>query len=101
MDDGIIELDSEFGKEIGFTSDNFNGYLWKEGNNITISFIISKHEGEGNFSNLITGLKNKGYDIAIPTPMGKMTMILSKWGFKRKSYLDDQLGGGMEIWRMN
>ena len=96
MSDGIIELDSEFGKKIGFTSDKFNGYLWKEGNEITISFIISKDEGQGNFSNLIRGIAEKGYAIAVPTPLGTMTTILSKLGFKRDEQFEDE----MEIWRL-
>jgi len=28
--DGIIEPDSEIGKLLGFTSDKFDGYLWRK-----------------------------------------------------------------------
>ena len=48
MKDGHIEIDSENGKIFGFTSDLFEGYLWKKENDIYISFIISIHEGKGN-----------------------------------------------------
>ena len=97
MEDGIIDLDSERGKKFGFTSDLFDGWLWKNENAILISFIISKHEGKGNFQMLLKSIWDKGYKINIPTPMGKMGFILKKYNFKRLNNYDN-LMGPVEVW---
>jgi len=98
MDDGMVELDSEFAKTIGFVSDKFDGYLWKEGNDIVISAIISKEEGKGNFSNLVKNIRNAGYEVIVPTPLGIMNNIVRKWGYKQEIVLDEVMGE-LEIWR--
>ena len=60
MNDGIIELDSEFGKELGFTSDKFwASWLWKRGNRIIISMICAKKREKGILRNLLRKLKKK------------------------------------------
>lgn len=100
--DGIIELDSDFGKEIVFTSDRFEGqmgpmpgsYLWKTGNEIYISAIISKHKGQGYLSELFKKIEAAGYQIAVPTPLTTMEAILKKKGFVPK--IDEV---GTEVWR--
>lgn len=51
--DRIVELDSEMGKKLGFTSDLFDGWLWERGEDIYISFIMSNLEGKGNLRKLI------------------------------------------------
>ncbi len=53
MNDFRIDPDSPFGKEIGFTSNLFDGWLWREGRTIYISFIESKQESRGNFRKLV------------------------------------------------
>ena len=80
---GCIELDSKLAKELGFTSDKFSGWLWKENQFIVISFIESLHQGEGNLSKLFKKITSKGYGIKVPTPFPKMNAILIKKGFKR------------------
>ena len=72
MENGMIALDSETGKELGFTSDRFkNGsYLWKDGNDIIISFIWS--QAKGNFKALVDSIKQKRLTVVIPTPLGRM-----------------------------
>jgi hypothetical protein len=83
MEDGIIKLDTEFAQKIGFTSDKFDGYLWKNGNYITISFIISKKPKQGNFKRLLDAIESKGYGIEVPTPFARMRKILlDRGGFK-------------------
>jgi len=82
--DGIIKLDSEAGKELGFTSDKFkSSWLWKKGNRITISMIWVKEKNKGYFTELLKKIKEKGYEIAIPTPLGLMEILVRKWGFNR------------------
>lgn len=76
MREGMIELDSEAGQEIGFVSSKFDGYLWKTKDSIMISFITSKTRG--NFKELVEAIKAKGLGVDIPTPLGRMQDIVIK-----------------------
>ena len=82
MKDGIIELDTEFAKEIGFTSDKFQGYLWKVGNYIYISVIKSNNRKQGNLTSLFNAIQEKGFGIKVPTPFPLMEAICKKKGFE-------------------
>ena len=92
MKDEIITLDSEAGKELGFTSDLFGGWLWGDGENVVISMIFSLKEGQGNLTRLFDAIESKGYGIVVPTPVGKMELICKKRGMK-EAFIDDELGG--------
>lgn len=100
MEDGIILVDTERGKEIGFTSDRFSGdsYLWVDGDRILISLIFSRHPGSGHLSELFRAIEGKGFRIAVPTPFNHMQVILRKKGFL--PHLEDsELGlGDCEVW---
>jgi hypothetical protein len=85
MNDGMIELDTEFAQSIGFTKDKFRGYLWKEGNVITISLIESRVQGQGYLRELFNNIEAKGFKIQVPTPLGKMQAILEHYGFSPHS----------------
>lgn len=98
MKDGIIELDSEFGEKIGFTSDKYGGYLWKNGNVIVISLTMSKKKG--NFRELIELIKGYGYIIDIPNPLGYMQKIVRKHGYKKRVEYSAEMGRLVEIWRL-
>ena len=95
--DGRIDPDSSWGKEFGFTSNKFDGWLWKNGHWIIISFIESKDPGKGNFKKLIRSIKDFHFDVAVPTPMKQMESILMKWGWK-PSCIDDKVFGDVELW---
>jgi len=97
LKDGIILPDSEFGKKIGFTSDKFRGYLWKRGDSIYVSMIISKKPCRGNFSRLIENILRLGYKVKVPTPIGIMPLILAKKGFKKTYEYYKELGM-VEVW---
>jgi len=94
----IIKLDSEFGRKLGFTSDKFEGWLWRDGNDIWISFIKTKHEGRGDLSRLFETILEMGYTIKVPTPVGKMKLILINKGFKRTIEFDERTGELIEVW---
>lgn len=79
---GIIELDSEFAKTIGFTSDKFDGYLWYDGKRILISMIISLQPGQGHLTKLFEAIEKEGYKIAVPSPLWGMEDYLAKRGYK-------------------
>jgi hypothetical protein len=89
---GLIELDSKLGKEIGFTSNLFEGYLFKVNKSIYISLIVSKKEGKGNLTKLFNKILEKGYKIMVPTPLGKMKEIVKSKGFEQR------FEKGFEVW---
>ncbi len=95
--DGMIQLDTPQAVEFGFTSDKFDGYLWKTGERITVSFIWSKHERQGHLSKLFKDIEAKGFVLAIPTPLGKMQSILEHKGFV-PHIEEDEMMGPVEIW---
>ncbi len=98
---GMIKLDDDFAKLIGFTSDNFDGYLWRpetvkeEDKHITISLITSKNPGNGNLVKLFRAIENKGYGIVVPTPSKRMESICAEYGFEHK-ILEDPFMGRLE-----
>ena len=96
----IINLDSKFGKKLGFTSDKFSpkSYLWKDKDRIIISVIESKEEGRGYFSELMNNIKAEGYTIAVPTPIGAMCEIVRKKGFKKTFEYSKDFECDVEMW---
>jgi len=100
MKDGIIKLDSERAKIFNFTSDKYTSYsyLWKQENKIIISFIETIQKGNGDLSRLFNNIKEQGYIISVPTPLGKMNDILKKKGFEKKVIFDKRVGESVEIW---
>jgi len=100
MKNGIITLDSKRGKLLGFTSNLFEGYLWKKDDTIIISFIVSKQEGQGNLSKLFNNILKKGYKVNVPTPMGKMLQIVRAKNFKQV-FIEDEQFGLVETWEQS
>jgi len=98
LQDGMIALDSDAGKELSFTSDRFDSgsYLWKDGQRIAISVIISKKSG--NFRTLAETILSKGLAVHIPTPMGRMEEIVRKAGYRQESQFFEQSGEYVEVW---
>ncbi len=98
MTDGIIDLDTPLAEELGFTSDKFDGYLWKKGNYIVISFIISLQERQGNLKKLFSKIMDKGYGIKVPTPFARMQKICMDNGFRRTEELFKEADCMGEMW---
>lgn len=95
--EGIINLDTEEAKDLGFTSDKFrSSYLFKKGNEIWISMIWSL--GDGNFSKLMKIIHELGFTLKIPTPLGKMKEIVKAKGFLHSREFVDELGEEINIW---
>lgn len=80
----------------GFTPKLFEGYLWKKGEDIYISFIESKFQGMGFFKKLIDNILAAGYNVRIPTPLGRMKTIVLKNNYKRS--IENSELGDVEIW---
>ena len=81
MFDYCIFPDGPEGIEIGFTSNLFEGIMWKEGNYIVISDITSKKPRQGNLNQLFKNIINKGLGIKITNPLPIMENICKKKGF--------------------
>ena len=99
--DGIVEVDTEKGKIFGLTGDKFSEgtYLWKMGDDVYVSFIMSLREGKGNVSRLFDRIKELGFNVVVPHPMGKMVLILIKKGFQPKKVWDDTFNDYVDVWR--
>jgi len=94
--ESIVEPDSPLARHWGFTPDLFGGYLWKGGQTVQISFIVSWHEGQGNFRRLIEAILYDGFTVQVPTPFGRIRMILERLGFEQK-YIEDEKLGMVEV----
>ncbi len=88
-EDGMITLDSTIASDFGFTSDKFDGYLWKKDNSIWISLIISLNPGKGNLKQLFNKIEGYGYSLIIPTPSARMRMICEKRGMSSGTIKSD------------
>ncbi len=95
---GMIEVDSERGRELGFTSDRFStdSYLWEEPERIMVSLIFSRTPG--NFRALVRCIHEQGKAVAVPTPLGDMRRIVEKCGYRFTLEHDDQMGETCEVW---
>ena len=81
LPDGQIEPDSSVGKALGFTSDKFDGWLWKTGDRVMISMIVSLQEGKGNLRALFDAIEAQGLKVAVPTPFARMKAICKLRGY--------------------
>ena len=72
---GMIRLDSPGARRLGFTSDRFAGWLWREGDTIIVSMILSYKRG--NFRRLVERILSMGLAVEVPTPLGRMRSAVS------------------------
>ncbi|ALF55724.1 hypothetical protein ACX27_27330 [Nostoc piscinale CENA21] len=93
----IIHPSSEFAQTIGFTSDRFGGWLWRNNGRIVFSFLISKQPNQGNLSELIKAIEIMGLRVAVSTPLERMANYLAKRNFVPHLEQDPQLGS-IEVW---
>jgi hypothetical protein len=77
--DGIINPSAS--APFGFTPDFFDGWLWKKGDAIIVSFIFSLDPGKGHFKRLVENILSSGFAVKIPTPLGEMARIVRKNGY--------------------
>ena len=98
MGKGVFGFENPLAKKVGFTSDKFDGWLGKKGRYIYISFIVSKHPNQGNFSKLCQRILGEGYGIKVPTPFAGMMAICVTHGFHR-IFEHDKRMGRCEVWK--
>lgn len=94
---GCIMPNSDFAKTIGFTTDKFDGYLWKDSKSIVITVIISLQPGQGHLTQLFRNIQSAGFNIKVPTPLGKMRLILTRYGFEKTEELNHD-NDTVEVW---
>ncbi|MCJ7443185.1 MAG: hypothetical protein MUO26_01405 [Methanotrichaceae archaeon] len=96
---GLIELDSDFAKEIKFISSRFLScsYLWGEGNRIIINALECTDRRKGYLRDLFKAIWDLGAEIAVRTPLGAMEQILMHYGFAR-TFVTDPIYGKTELW---
>ena len=86
MDNGLVLVDSDFGKDIGLTSDKFydGSYLWyrKEENTLWLSMLMSKEEHRGYVLNILRVAHNREYNMKAVPVSRRMFTILDRFGFK-------------------
>lgn len=98
LPDGQITPDSPVGKALGFTSDKFEGWLWKTGDRVMISMIVSIQEGNGHLRALFDGIESHGLKVAVPTPFARMKAICKLRGYKMHIERDPAMGP-CEVWQ--
>ena len=98
MKNGIIKLDSKRGESLGFTSRDYDGYLWKQGNTIIISFIASRYKG--GFRRLVEHIHALGYAVQVPTPLGRMQDIVTRNGYVHTQEHNKEMGGMVDLWTL-
>ena len=96
---GIIELDSEFAKKIGFISSRFLScsYLFGDGNRIIINTIECADRRRGYLRDLFKAIWALGAEIAVRCPLGTMEQILVHYEFM-KTFIKDPVYGLSEFW---
>lgn len=97
MKNGMVAVDSEFAKSIGFTSDKFDGYGWIKGRDYWVSVIMSRQPSKGHLRAMIQALLDKGYTVKVPTPFARMHAILTRLGFKETWERDEDLGESFTV----
>jgi len=96
--EGEIRIGSDAALTLGFTADRFSGYLWRTGDSIFVSLIISLEEGKGHVSGLFDRIASLGYTVKVPVPSVRMTAILRHKGFVRLDEWDPFFGETCEVW---
>ena len=99
IDDGVIHLDSNFGKSLGFTSDRFgrDSFLWKINDVIVISMITLSLR-TGNFRELVEKILAYGFSIEVPMPIGRMRTIVEKCGYVKEYRTCEFTKESVEVW---
>lgn len=96
---GIIGLDSEFAKKIGFVSYRFLScsYLLGVGNRVIIRTIECTERRRGYLRELFKAIWALGAEIVVITPLSTMEDILMHYGFK-KNTIQDAINGKLDLW---
>lgn len=81
----------------GFTSNQYEGWMWRDGDAVYISFIRCLNPMQGHFRTLVANILAEGLVVKVPTPLGGMKDILDHMGFRR-TIEKDEMFGSVEVW---
>jgi len=93
-----ITTEHPWAQEVGFTADLFLGWLWRDGKDVYVSYIMAEEKGRGHFSSLLEALWDRGYTVKVPTPLFDMPAILLRKGFVRADESEPLAGQMCEVW---
>jgi hypothetical protein len=96
MIDGEVRIGDPLAEELGFTADRFDGYLWLVGTELYVSLVDAKVQGQGHFRAFVEKALAKGLTVKIPTPLGRMEVIVRRWGFEHT--VEPSEIGACEVW---
>jgi len=96
-----IDVDGPGAAEFGFTGDRFEpwSYLWRWPDRVCISLVGTRHEGRGDFAQLVQTILGLGLAVEVPTPMDRMRSILERNGFTPRRVYDALFLDEVEVWR--
>ena len=94
--DGEIHIGDPLATELGFTADRFDGYLWLAGNDLYVSLVDAKVQGQGYFRAFVEKALAKGLTVKVPTPLRRMELIVQRWGFEHT--VEESAVGACEVW---
>lgn len=80
-----------------WTSARFEGWMFRHGMEVYISYVESKNPGQGDFRTFVDGLLADGYTVKVPCPLFSMTDILHHLGFAR-TIERTHYGEACEVW---
>lgn len=104
LKDGQIAVDSKVGKAWGFTSDIYRNasFLWKLNDDIYVSMILihQLHQHKGHFTRLIKCIHKARMNVKVPTPVGKMQVVVRKKGFTQSWEHDPITDCNIEVWTL-
>lgn len=96
IEEGQINIGTPTADALGYTADKFDGWLWKKGGEIWVSFIISKQPGQGNFRALVKNILGTGHGVVVPNPSKRMMDICVRLGFTYERRQID-VGGDVDV----
>jgi hypothetical protein len=94
-----IETGTPEGNALGFSQDQFSGWLEREGDRLYLHYIISRQRDLGHTQALIRHWLEEGYDVRVVMPRPIMQHILGKFGFRpSQEYFPHQYEGPVDVW---
>lgn len=99
LPEGVVHPGDDVGRQLQFTAERFEGYLFVRGEAVYISFILSRQRGAGHLRALFEAIWQRGYTVKVPTALPRMQAILAHWDFTQVQESDAEFGvDGIDVW---
>jgi len=96
-----IDVDSEMGKQLGFTADIFDreSYLWLEDKTMWCScIIVVEGKRRNGYCIRFIAKLNEQYRVKVPTPSDGMIFLLTRLGFSWKLEWIEEAEENYDVW---